>query len=80
MHRKTDTLIAKGNHLADEAAKQAAVGNHMGTLLVAEDCEHLTTLSSLISAQESRSSVLAWCPLLEQLKSELLRYVQHLNP
>lgn len=51
--QETDSLIARGNNTADEAAKQAATAMCMGPLLVAEDCEPLTTLSSLIEAQRS---------------------------
>ncbi len=51
-HQKTDSLIATGNNLADEAAKRAAIGTIMAPLLFAADCEPLTTLSSLIMAQE----------------------------
>ena len=50
-HQKTDTLIARGNNLADEAAKQAATGSVIAPILVAQDCAPLTTLSSLIVAQ-----------------------------
>ena len=50
-HQKRSSLIAKGNNLADEAAKPAATSTCVGPLLVAEDCEQLTTLSSLIAAQ-----------------------------
>ncbi|CAI5657156.1 unnamed protein product [Oreochromis niloticus] len=51
-HQKTDTLIAKGNNLADEAAKQAATGDKMAPLLLQESQEApLVTLQSLIEAQ-----------------------------
>ncbi|XP_038563196.1 uncharacterized protein LOC119894616 [Micropterus salmoides] len=52
-HQKTDTLIARGNNQADEAAKRAAVGEVMGPMVAVEDCEPLTNLSSLIAAQEA---------------------------
>ena len=51
-HQKTNSLIAKGNNLADEAAKRIATSTCMGPQLVAEDCEPLTNLASLIAAQQ----------------------------
>lgn len=50
-NQKSDSLIAKGNNVADEVAKRAAAETCIGLLLVAEDCEPLTTLSSLTEAQ-----------------------------
>lgn len=47
-HQNTDTLIAKGNNFADE---QAAIGAVMTPLLTIRDCEPLTTMPSLIAAQ-----------------------------
>lgn len=38
-HQKTNSLIAKGNNLADEAAKRIATPTCIGPLLVAGDCE-----------------------------------------
>ena len=43
-HQKTNSLIAKGNNLADEAAKRIATPTCIGPLLVAGDCEPLTNL------------------------------------
>ena len=42
-HQKTDSLIAKGNNEADETAKRAATVVSIGPMLVAEDCEPITT-------------------------------------
>ncbi|XP_078019386.1 protein NYNRIN-like [Epinephelus lanceolatus] len=50
--QKTNTLIATGNNLADEAAKQAAIGAVMAPILTIQDCEPLTSLPSLIAAQD----------------------------
>ena len=44
-------MIATGNNLADEAAKQAAVGTVIAPTLVEEDMPPITTLQSLIIAQ-----------------------------
>lgn len=52
-HQKTDSLIAKGNNLADETAKRVATSPCVGPVLVAEDCEPLTNLASLILAQNN---------------------------
>ncbi|XP_059209538.1 protein NYNRIN-like [Centropristis striata] len=51
-HQKTDSLIAKGNNLADEAAKRVATPTCMGPLLMAENLEPITNITSLKEAQE----------------------------
>lgn len=50
-HQKTDTVIAKGDNLADEAARKAAKGDSMVPTLTIQDCATLITLDSLITAQ-----------------------------
>lgn len=47
--QRCNTVNPKGNNVADEAAKRAATETCIGPLLVAEDCEPLTTLLSLIT-------------------------------
>ena len=53
-HQQTDTLIARGTNMADKAARQAAAGTGavMGAIQVADDPAPLTTLSSLVLAQD----------------------------
>ncbi len=59
--------VAKGYHVADEAAKKAAVGIYMGPLLVAEDCEPLTT-QSLLPHHSSRQSISSREGCLDKMK------------
>ena len=56
-HQKANTLIARGNNMADEAARLAAAGTGaiIGPVQVADDLAPLTTLSSLVLAQDRAS-------------------------
>ncbi|XP_077386409.1 protein NYNRIN-like [Festucalex cinctus] len=54
-HQKNDSLVAKGNNYADEVAREVASVGAMAPLLVAGDCEPLTTLVSLIETQDAAS-------------------------
>lgn len=56
-HQKTNTMVAEGNNMADDAARRAATGGDatMGPILVADDLAPLITMPSLITAQDRAS-------------------------
>lgn len=53
-HQKIDTVIAKGNNMADQAAKNVTMPTYQGVVVV-EDADNLFSLKSLIEAQSNAS-------------------------